>query len=97
MDALTETIAREVGYEWSDNSTAMLLLDYIEEGEAFLIRYDPKADFNEDKFIRGLLVEYVRYALANARDDFKRNYAEEILYLSHMGRVKNATEETDNQ
>lgn len=97
MDALTETIAREVGYEWSDDSTAMLLLDYIEEGEAFLNRYYPAADFEEDKFLRSLLVEYVRYSLANARDDFKKNYAEEILYLSHLGRTKNATEETNNQ
>ena len=74
------------------------LIELIAQGQAFLLRYDPTIEWDTDFEARSLLVEYVRYARANARDDFSMNYAQEILSLNtrQLGRKEKYDAETES-
>lgn len=92
-DEMLEHVKTQLGYMWCDDATEKVLKNYMADGLRFLQIYNPSANFESDNFASSLLVEYVRYALANARDDFKVNYKEELLLFSDMGRVENVSVE----
>jgi hypothetical protein len=89
---LADDIKLQLGYRWTDEQTDRLIGLLIQEGQAFLERYKPNIDYESDHFARSLLADYVRYAMASARDDFKKNYFEEILSLSDEGSLNDQTD-----
>ena len=96
LDAsLLTVIKRQLFQSNADSEMVAVLEDYAEEGQAFLNRYCAGLDYTKPGQARSLLVEYVRYALANARDDFPKNYRSELLSLSNEGRVKAYAEKQD--
>lgn len=90
-DKLLEYIQTQLGYQWCDDATKKLLSNYTEEGIYYLRIYNATADFESDKLASSLLVEYVRYALASAKDDFKVNYRDELMLFSDLGRIAYAS------
>lgn len=86
---LISIVKRSLGYAWCDENTEQNIQDRMTEGIEFLKRYDPEADFENNINFRGLLIEYVRYAMANARDDFAVNYRSELVYISDVARSRN--------
>lgn len=84
-----ETIANALGYTWLDDSMTVLLSGTIERGKNYLKRFDPEAKFeDESEFASFLLIEYCRYALSNAIDDFGNNYASDIMSFHHAYLVR---------
>lgn len=90
MASLIALVKRHLGMEWCDESTTLILGEQIEEAMFFLRRYDPYSDFEEDAWVRGLMIEYVRYTRAGASDDFRKNYRNDLISLSDRGRVRHA-------
>lgn len=76
---------------WEDEGTDRKLSGILRRGMAYL---DEKAGANLDYSIEGqpkaLLLDYARYARANALDEFQINYLHEILSLHMICRVKEA-------
>lgn len=81
-------VKRQLYQSNADVNMDALLNDYIEEGKAFLNRYCADLDYNKPGRARSLLIDYIRYALSNARDDFPANYRSELIALSNLGRTK---------
>lgn len=95
---LFDVITRQLGYTWCPPGQDLVLRDLMEEALAYLVRYDPsitRESAGADHFVRSLVVEYVRYGLSNARDDFYQNYRKELLSLSDRGRVYRAKAKAD--
>ncbi len=92
---LSNRIKNQLGYEWCDESTSKKIDAIIAQGQAYLKRYDPTADFENDEFAFLLLFTYCQYSLSNAVDDFGKNYAEEILSFYHAYLVKQSKEDLD--
>ena len=88
--ALLDVLKQRLDYEYGDKHIDQMLSGIAEEGKAFLSRYCPGLDFEGPTIARSLLVEYVRYSLSNALDDFSKNYHKELFALSNRGRVLNA-------
>lgn len=87
-DSLLAVIKRQLFQSNADSEMEALLIDYMEEGKAYLNRYCADLDFEKPGRARSLLVDYIRYALSNARDDFPVNYRSELIALSNLGRTK---------
>ena len=83
-----DVVKRRLGYLNADEITEKMLKDLLEEGKSFLIRYDPKCDFEADTLERWLLINWVRYELSNAGDDFSKNYRDQLIRLSNRGKVR---------
>lgn len=83
--AILDVVKRECSLTNCNAEMEQVLTDYIEEGQAFLERYCRDLNYEKAGQERTLLVEYVRYRLASALDDFKVNYFTEILSLSNRG------------
>ena len=79
---MLDYIKRALCISWCPEEEEDRLNDQIKAGQAFLEKYDPGIDWDNDEEARPLLAEYVRYVRANARDDFKLNYFDEILSLA---------------
>ena len=90
MAALIDVAKRQLGYTNADEQGEELIRDLLDEGKSFLGRFCKDIDFETEFDVRGLLIEYVRYAMSNARDDFRQNYRKELISLSDRGRVRNA-------
>lgn len=95
MTDLLPYILRGLRIAWASASEKELLQDLICEGQAFLMKYDPSIDWQTDNVARPLLLEYVRYARASARDEFKTNYAEELLSLTHGAMARKAHDDAE--
>lgn len=87
-ETLLTVVKRQVFQSNADSETEALIKDYIDEGKAFLGRYCADLDYEKPGRARSLLVEFVRYALAQAKDDFAQNYRTELIALSNVGRAK---------
>lgn len=87
-DTLLTLVKRQLYQTNADPETEAIISDLIEDAKAFLGRYAIDPDYSKATRERALLVEYVRYSLANARDDFPKNYRDEIFALSNTGKVK---------
>lgn len=87
MDELLNIVASALGYQWLDDESKKVLDYQIEEGSRFLKNLDPSIDFGSDAWSRGLLISYVMYTRANAGDEFRKNYRQDLLILSDRGRV----------
>lgn len=77
--ALTEATIKELkaylDITWDDDSLDMKIRHVAERGAAYLDRLTSKAnDYEKDSIIKGLLFDYVRYAQAEALEDFERNF-----------------------
>ena len=86
--ALLDVAKRQLGYLNADAQTELLLQDLLDEGRSFLTTFDPDCDFESPSLERSLLIDFVRYALSNARDDFSKNYRDLLIKLSNRGKVK---------
>ena len=86
--ALIDVVKRRLGYENADEIMEETIKDSLEEGKSFLLPYDPECDFESPTLERKLLIEFVRYDLSNASDDFPKNYQDQLIRLSNRGRVK---------
>lgn len=86
MDLLT-TVKMRLGYLNSDEKMEEMLQGLIEEGQSFLSSFCADLDFESSTRERSLLIEWIRYALSNALDDFRKNYRDELLALSNRGKV----------
>lgn len=76
---LTETIIQELkaylDITWEDDSLDMKVRHVAERGAAYLDRLTGKANnYATDSIIKGLLFDYVRYAQAEALEDFEKNF-----------------------
>ena len=89
---LLDVLKRQLYLSQCDSEMEQLITDLSEEGKSFLNAYCSDLDFESGTQERALLVEYVRYALSNARDDFRKNYRLELFALSNRGRLKNASQ-----
>ncbi len=87
-ETLLTAVKRQVFQSNADSEMEALIKDYIDEGKAFLGRYCAGLDYEKPGRARSLLVEFVRYALAQAKDDFAQNYRTELIALSNVGRAK---------
>jgi hypothetical protein len=77
--ALTETTIKELkaylDITWEDDSLDLKVQHVAERGAAYLDRLTGKTnDYEADSIIKGLLFDYVRYAQAEALEDFERNF-----------------------
>lgn len=77
--ALTEATIKELkaylDITWDDDSLDMKIRHVAERGVAYLDRLTGKAnDYEKDSIIKGLLFDYVRYAQAEALEDFEKNF-----------------------
>jgi hypothetical protein len=81
MATLTEYVARALGYYYADDQTLQTLADQADEALAFLRRFNPGLD-EDDPYIKSMVVNYVRYTRSNALDDFRVNYAADLLSIS---------------
>lgn len=86
--ALLEIVKRQLGYLNADENVDLLLQDLLDEGKSFLSPYCADLDFDSPTLERTLLINFVRYGLSNATDDFSKNYKDQILRLSNRGKVK---------
>ena len=96
-EELLQSVKKQLGYKWCDDTTNDILSNYVADGLGFLKIYNPSANFSDDRLAFSLLVEYVRYALSNARDDFKINYREELILFADYGRIEDVSEEKDSE
>lgn len=81
MDGFIDKLKRHLGLLWVDESEEQTIKEQIEEGLAYLKRFDPSFSY-DDPQQAGLLITLVRYIRAGAVDDFEANYKREILALS---------------
>lgn len=77
--ALTETTIKELkaylDITWEDDSLDIKIRHVAERGAAYLDRLIGKTnDYEKDSIIKGLLFDYVRYAQAEALEDFEKNF-----------------------
>ncbi|MBD5423951.1 MAG: hypothetical protein HDR44_02335 [Allobaculum sp.] len=84
---LLEIVKLRLGYLKSDEKMDEMLQGLIEEGQSFLSSFCIDLNFESSTRERSLLIEWIRYALSNALDDFRKNYRDELLALSNRGKV----------
>lgn len=94
---LLDDIKNYVDITWQDEATDRKLTGIVKRGMAYLCdKAGAKVDFLTEGTARALLMDYTRYGLAAALDEFEHNYLHEILSLSEYYMVegmKNAEEE----
>lgn len=97
FDRLCEDIKIYCDITWEDETTNAKLVGIVRRGMAYLARRagESELDFEVEGQPRALLMDYTRYARANALDDFAKNYQQELvdLYLMYHGRVDENAEE----
>lgn len=77
--ALSDTTLKELkaylDITWEDESLTLKIQHAAERGAAYLDRITGKAnDYEKDSVAKGLLFDYVRYAQAEALEDFEKNF-----------------------
>jgi len=81
---------------WEDEATDKKLSGILRRGMNYL---DDKAgaslNYLEEGNTRALLFDYVRYARANALDEFEDNYLHDLLALNLKHRVKEMEESAE--
>lgn len=97
--ALLRDVKLYTDITWDDEQTDQKLAGIVKRGMAYLSRRagETELDFLTEGQPRALLMDYARYARANALDDFPLNYRQELLdlYLMHHARrLQDAENET---
>lgn len=85
---LLETVKVRLGYVNADTRTEGMLEDLIKEGKNYIQKFCADLDFDSPTVERALLIDWIRYALSNCTDDFRKNYRDELIALSNRGKVK---------
>lgn len=79
-DELLAVVRDRLGITWPDEAEDRRLIGFIEDGQAYL---DDKTGGREDYcrpgYARALLMEYCRYARAEALEVFENNYLSMLL------------------
>lgn len=97
MTSLQDKVRRHLKESWQSAERQETMNEYIEEGQAFLMRYCPSIDWDADLRAISLLKNYVLYADSGALDDFVANYKPELIALSNLGRAKrHEAEQSEN-
>lgn len=89
MEELLDYVKLCLNVPFCDKGTERIIRGQIEAVQTFLMRFDPGIDF-DDADMKDLLITGVRYKRANAWDQFRIDYKDEILRLSDKGRIANA-------
>lgn len=86
---LLEDVKNRRDVTWDDEATDRKYSGFIAQGMAYLNKkLGEEADYTADGDPRALLMEYVRYAEAQALDVFENNYQSMILGAQHDLEVK---------
>lgn len=98
--AILDDVKNYLDITWQDDATDQKIRGIISRGEAYLDRLTGETnDYESEGNARALLFDYVRYAQANALDDFEKNYVRELAQLrldAQLDRAITASEaETD--
>lgn len=81
---------------WIDENMRTKLTNIVNDGIQYLDSiYGADGDYSKQGIFRALLVNYVQYTLANALDDFSKNYAGELIGLHLKGCADNGIETED--
>lgn len=76
---------------WEDEQIDLKLTGILKRGMCYLERKaGATLDFEEEGQAKALLLDYVRYARANALDEFETNYLHELLDLHFYNMAKGA-------
>ena len=81
---LLKHIKTRVGITWDDNATDESLRGIVEEGIEYIEnKRGAPSDFEVAGAPRRILVEYCRYARADALDVFEANYLTQIIAMQN--------------
>lgn len=81
-DGLLTAARNYLNITWTDTDTDTKLTGILERGISYIDRVAGKAeDYTAEGMPRMLLLDYARYALADALEDFNENYGHELRAL----------------
>jgi len=90
-----ETLKTELDITWQDEKTDRRLSDILSRAESVLNGYaGAELDFSDESTAEAqLLLDCCRYMWEHAFDDFKKNYADELIMLRANRAVKDHADE----
>ncbi len=95
--ALLKEVSSELGYgENPDAETKSRLTGYIKDGEYRLKRIaGASLDITKDRLAHSLLIDYCRYANAQATEHFEENFKRDLNTLYHDYAIKEFEENAE--
>lgn len=93
--ALLDDVKNYLDITWQDTATDNKLNGIISRGKAYLDRLSGEANgYETEGSARALLFDYVRYAMANALEDFEQNFIGELTQFQLDARLERYAEQS---